>query len=154
MCKAGTCKVQIPRPHPCEPPVLGAGVGLGGSFSLGASDDSPAPGWLQRRPHLHSVLTPGAGIWLGRPSNQQMWGWHGCLVPRMKQKKWEVTGGRSLSQVLPAMVAHWGHLVRFQNPVLPPATCVLPWVLSWIPPLTQGSTQSRHSCLWASQVAR
>mgnify|MGYP007134390980 CR=1 FL=1 len=32
-------------------------------------------GWLQRRPHLHSVLVPGAGgTWLGQPSNQQTWG--------------------------------------------------------------------------------
>lgn len=71
-------------------------------------------GWLQRRPHLHSVLIPG-GVALGwaNPATNRHRGWHGCPIPRRKLKKWEVTGGGSLSQVFPAVVAHWGHLVRF-----------------------------------------
>lgn len=61
--------------------------------------------------------------------------------------------GRVFSQVFPAVVAHWGHLVRFR--ILSFPSHLHPsWVLILNSTPDPGSTWAKHFALWASQVAQ
>lgn len=67
LCKAGTCRQTSGR-------ILGSLLlrlwAWAAELFLGASHTVLHTGWLQRRPHLHSVLIPGVALGWANPANQ------------------------------------------------------------------------------------